>query len=355
MNNKKEDFDRVLFVSPEYRGQKGGMASVLEVYAGAINHFHFLPSYKGKGMFYNLCFFLFSLIRYCWLLIFNRNIRIIHIHCASRGSFMRKAIYLMLGKLLGKKTILHIHGGEFKIFYNNAPKLQGFIKYILRKADVLIVLSSQWQVYFDELVGYPKSVIVNNPINLPASQPVVQRSFPLKMLYLNRIYQAKGIYDLMEVFMENRTVLEGKINLLIAGDGENEIVRQYIDRNQLGEIINFVGWVSGNQKDALIQESDFFALTSYNEGLPMSILEAMAFGKPILATEVGGIPQIVHPDENGWLLNPGDKNAIMQVLLQIINKPELIDKYGVKSFEIAQEYSVNKVMEKLSGLYNTLN
>jgi glycosyltransferase involved in cell wall biosynthesis len=86
----------------------------------------------------------------------------------------------------------------------------------------------------------------------------------------------------------------------------------------------------------------------------MSILEAMAMGKPVIATRVGGIPTIVKPGINGWLVNPGDVNALAGILQEIIQYPALLSQYGNQSLSMVKDYSATHVVERLNTLYENL-
>ena len=86
----------------------------------------------------------------------------------------------------------------------------------------------------------------------------------------------------------------------------------------------------------------------------MSILEAMAISKPIIATNVGGIPRTVKPGENGWLFGPADIDALQNIFDEIKNNPSVLEAYGKKSFEIVQDFSIIRVIEKLNGIYGKL-
>jgi glycosyltransferase involved in cell wall biosynthesis len=140
----------------------------------------------------------------------------------------------------------------------------------------------------------------------------------------------------------------------VAGAGELERMQKIIKDNQLEDLIEYKGWVSGKEKEDLLKENHVFILTSHFEGLPMSILESMAMGKAIIASNVGGIPRIVKPNENGWLTHPGDLDELAVVFKEIIANPGILENYGNKSLQIVQDYSPEKVNNKLNSIYTDL-
>lgn len=350
----KSHFKNVLFIGPHYN-QRGGIASVLNVYSKSIPHFNFIPTYNKKNTVYNFFYFVVAVFKFLGKMIGNRNIKIVHLHAASHGSFLRKSILVIIARIFGKKTVLHIHSGGFKMFYNES-KLQFIIRYILNITDELVCLSDEWKDYFDSITKKNKSIVVNNPVVLPLTliNKPVEYNKPVSVLFLNHIKTDKGLFDLVDFFKENKVWLKNSFKLNIAGAGELEKLEKMIDENELHEMIEYKGWVSGKEKDDLIQQNDVFILTSYYEGLPMSILESMALGKPIIATNVGGIPRIVKPHENGWLVKPGNLNELAVVFKEIKACPAILENYGKKSLQIVQDYSPEKVNDKLNEVYDSL-
>jgi len=346
----KDHFKHVLYIGPHY-SLRGGMASVLKVYAQSIQPFHFIAGYYYLNPAASMFYFLWALIKLFWTLLTNRDIKIVHLQSASRGSFFRKSIMILLSKVFGKKTVLHIHGGEFKIFFSNAGFLKSYIRFILNGVDEVICLSDEWKDYFDTLTHKKKAIVLNNPVIFPAESIQKKASLPVKVLYLNHINRAKGIFDVLDFIKENRDWLTGSFNFEIAGAGDNQSLEEFININRLTDLIEYKGWIEGQEKEKLIKDCDVFILTSYNEGLPMSILEAMVYKKSIISTRVGGIPRIVKPGVNGWLISPGDKAALKTIFEEIKNNNSILDKYGNCSYEIAGDYSPFAVKEKLGRIY----
>jgi glycosyltransferase involved in cell wall biosynthesis len=349
----KDHFKQVLYIGPHY-SLRGGMASVLKVYAQSIKPFNFIAGYYYLNPVAGIFYFLWALIKLFWTLLTKREIKIVHLQSASRGSFFRKSVMILLSKMFGKKTVLHIHGGEFKIFFNNAGVLKNYIRYILNSADEVICLSDEWKVYFDSLTDKKNAIVLNNPVIFPAESIQKKAAFPVKVLYLNHINKAKGIFDVLDFIKENENWLADSFAFEIAGAGDNQLLEHFISTNKLGDLIEYKGWIEGEEKDNLIKNCDVFILTSYNEGLPMSILEAMVYKKAIISTNVGGIPRIVKPGENGWLITPGNKEGLKAVFEEIKNHKDILGKYGERSYQNAADYSPSAVKEKLGRIYEAV-
>ena len=103
-------------------------------------------------------------------------------------------------------------------------------------------------------------------------------------------------------------------------DGETERLLTYLADHKLETLVQFEGWVSGEKKHELLSSSDVYILPSYHEGLPISILEAMNYQLPVIATPVGGTAEAVQEGINGFLVTPGDKDALYDRLLQFLPK-----------------------------------
>jgi len=169
---------------------------------------------------------------------------------------------------------------------------------------------------------------------------------------LGKVGEGKGIFDLIETVYKNQNFFTEKIEIMIGGDGEIDRLKQEIKEYRLEETIKYIGWVSGTKKDKLLANADVYLLPSYNEGLPISILEAMSYKKPIISTDVGGISTIVKNGFNGFLIEAGDKEALFAKMKYFIENREKIDEYGFNSFQLSKDFLPEKVIKNLHIIYN---
>ena len=100
---------------------------------------------------------------------------------------------------------------------------------------------------------------------------------------------------------------------------EEEIIKAFIQNNQISDIAVFEGWVTGDKKIEYLNWADIYILPSYNEGLPIAILEAMSYSHPIISTPVGGIPEVVKDHQNGILVEPGNLEQIKKHYYSLSN------------------------------------
>ena len=156
-----------------------------------------------------------------------------------------------------------------------------------------------------------------------------------------------GLSIAKKIIERNRNV-----KFVLAGSGEIEKLQAIVEEKGISQYFSFPGWVKKERKEKLLQEADLFFLPSYTEGMPMSILEAMGYGLPIVATNVGGIPQLVENGKNGYMVEPGKIDDFAKVILELTGNDELIYRMGKESIEKAYEkYSLEKHLEKVCKLY----
>jgi len=352
-------FKHVLFVGPQYKDHRGGIGAVLATYAASIEGFQFIASFDGnRGKIGNVMVFLRCIIKLSWRLAFRKEIEIIHLHSASKGSFYRKYILFLLAKYLGRrKVIYHLHGGNFHNFYDSSSgRVKRAINHIFSKADSIVCLSNSWSKYLGETFNSPKLAVVNNPVSLGNSSDHQHEktNSRLHLLFLGLINENKGIFDLLTAIVNEKNFFEGKIVLSIGGSGDVEKLEKFIKEKGIDSIVKFKGWVDGQEKEVILSACDVLILPSYYEGLPVCILEAMNHGKAIIATTVGGIPEIVTNNENGFLFTPGDTKTLTSLLKMLTTDPELVKRLGDASLEKVKPYLINNVIKQLEVIYKSI-
>lgn len=343
----------ILTVGCSYKPVRGGIAQVLSIYDEHVfKQFDFIANSRWSG-WRNFFVLLGALVRFLGRLIAYRRIKIVHIHTAVSICFYRASIFMLLAKLLGRKAILHAHGGAFRDFYRTHPKL---ISWLLNRADCIIVLSSSWQHFFREIAPRTLVRIIPNPVVLPTEEELNERtpSSLLRVLFLGLLAQSKGIYDLLEVLAEHKEYFAGKLVLDVGGNGDVLLFKRKVEELGLSELVRFHGWLSGDTKKKALLEADLLLLPSYFEGLPMVILEAFAYGIAVVATRVGGIPDVVN-EENGVLIAPGERNELFVILKKLCEEPALLSALQQASKTEGYKYAPEGVALSLEKLYNELS
>jgi glycosyltransferase involved in cell wall biosynthesis len=170
---------------------------------------------------------------------------------------------------------------------------------------------------------------------------------------MGAIGDRKGIFDLLDVIGQNADRWRGHLHLTVGGDGDMNRYHKAISNLGIADMVTYIGWATGKKKELAFKSSDVAILPSYNEGLPIFILEAMANKMPIISTTVGGIAEIVN-HTNGYLIEPGDKDAMTNAIDAYINDHKLIDQQGLSSLEKVSPYLPDNVQAKLIEIYSSL-
>ncbi len=332
----------------------GGMSRVIELYDEYKifdDYAIFLPSHKRGSVFFRIYFFLKFVTTYIYKLIIQRSIKIVHVHSSYKGSFFRKSIILAIARIFKKKTIFHLHGSEFLVFYGRLSNiLKKFVQYTLHNTDLIIVLSEQWEETISKISAKNNIQVLYNPTVIKEFNKIP--SGKINILSMGILCKRKGTYDTIEAakLIQNPNVV---INLY--GDGELDEFRKLIAENNLENRVKIKGWIRGEQKDIAFAESDIYILPSYNEGLPMSILEAMAVKLPVISTPIGGIPETIEEGVNGFLIQPGDYKALAEKIDLLANDKELREKMGQESYRIAKEkFDIEIIIKQLQEIYGNL-
>lgn len=337
----------------------GGIASVVNVYRSSDlfqrRHVRYFASHADGSVIAKLRIGATSWLSFMGDLLLRR-LALVHAHVSSRASFWRKSLFLLPAIWLGLPTILHLHGSEFRIFFEDecSNMQRRWVKYVFDNCSQIIVLSRDWQQWVSEMTTNPRVDVVFNPVVVsPLDEQPGNETTPA-ILCLGRLGRRKGSYDLLEAAAK----LRGRgldFRLRLGGDGETESVRHRAHELGIAEQVDILGWVVGAAKEAELMRASVFALPSYNEGLPMAILEAMAAGLPIVSTPIGGIPDAVRDGVDGYLVRPGDVDALAARLSALIEDPVLRRCTGLAARQrVLRDFAVEAVLPKLDRIYDDL-
>mgnify|MGYP005767307985 CR=1 FL=1 len=338
------------------RTEKGGINSVIDQ---LMNHkwddnleFSYLATHKSGNNITKILFFI-NAYKQLKRLIKKNSFDIIHIHMSYNGSFYRKYYVAKLCKKNNKKIIIHLHGSEFKDFYNfGNRRRKNMIVELFSIADCTIVLGHDWEKFIKSIALSANVKVVNNAVKLPEYKDRIRHD-KCTFLFLGALIKRKGVIDLLEAL---KKINMHSYKLVIAGAGEEEaLLKQFCEKNNMNNCVEFLGWIDNNYKPKLFEKVDVMVLPSYNEGLPIAILEALSFGLPIISTDVGSIKEAVENKKNGFLFRPGDIVALKESLEILINDIDLWKSFSISSRRIAEEkFSENRFFECIEKIYLTI-
>lgn len=349
---------KILMISVIFRTNKpcgGGVSTVLECYDKYFDGLRHIPTWKYTNPLNKAWYFFYHWVEFVFLLTFDFRIRIVHIHTAAGASFKRKMIMAKTARLFGKKVILHMHAADFREYYVESNK-QEWIKNSINDCDKLIVLSPQWRNYFIGIgIKEDKIIILNNIVSMPSDErSQIYDDTPVRMLFMGTLSKRKGIRDLLNVIIEHHDELRGKFMLRFGGNEDEDIIKKILSDNKLDDVARYEGWVTGEKKQKLQEWANVYILPSYNEGLPISILEALSYGMPVISTPVGGIPEVVKSGKNGILVEPGNKDEIWSAIKYYLDNPAYIKCEGLESLKIVEPYTPVYVLDHLKKIYEEL-
>ena len=336
----------------------GGISAVVNVYrsAGLFDRYpvEYIATHRDGGRLVKLRMAVSAFVRFLVLLC-SGQVGLLHLHVSSRASVWRKAPFFLLANLCGRPTIVHLHSGAFHLFYEqcgNAGK--ALIRHVFDRASRVVVLSEMWKIWLEGISSNRHVVAIYNPVMLPPAYVRGESELGSTVLMLGRLGTAKGSYDLLEAASEVREQFP-TMQLALGGDGEHDKVAAAAARLHLAGRVHLLGWVTGADKEQALRTARVYVLPSYNEGLPMSVLEAMAAGLPVISTPVGGIPEAISDGVEGFLVPPGDIVLLTTRLRQLLADAPLAHRMGLAGrAKIERQFSASAIVPHIEALYVAL-
>lgn len=339
---------------------KGGIAAVISGYYNSIledkYNLIYIESYKDGNKLTKLFqafkgYFLFLKV------LFSNKPDLIHIHSSFGPSFYRKLIYIYISFWAKIPIINHIHGADFDTFFLQAGKWKkSLIRNTYGHCSVLIALSEEWKLKLSQIVPKEKITVIKN-YSILHDDVIAERKARKcnnTVLFLGELGKRKGCYDIPAVVEKViDKIPEAKFVLAGAGSEEDEEAIISIAKEiEVESCIEFPGWIRDEKKNMALRDADVFFLPSYNEGMPMSILDAMGYGLPVVSTFVGGIPELIQNGVNGFVFNPGDTIGMAEGIISILQNTKKRNLMIDANSQIVQnQFSLEKHLEALDQLY----
>ena len=337
---------------------KGGMVSVVKGYLGYKGwpddiNITFVPTHREAGKAGLLVYFARAVARIVWLCA-RGKVDVAHLHVAERGSFMRKGFLVRLLYRFGIPVALHHHGAEFEDYYEkSSPEARRRIDSVLAEADVNLVLSRRLVPMILSKAPEARVEVLYNAVGVPETNPYSTSS--RGVLFLGRLGERKGTYVLLDAIRRLDPELPPDITFALCGDGETDLVAEKVGEMGLGHRISHIGWTDGPEKERFMAGAMMNVLPSFNEGLPMTILETMARGIPNISTPVASIPEVIHEGETGLLVPPGDAEALAEAIRRLATDPGLRQKISRESHAlVCKDFDIHGRVAALTALYRRL-
>ncbi len=339
---------------------KGGIASVVRCLhdeaerTGAVRYSLIKTTdYKHGTKVSNLFVFLRGLLRFAMLL---PSADVVHLQASSHASFHRKFIMHLLARFWRKPTIWHLHASRFEEFYVGAAGLRRrMIDAAFRSSAAVLVLCELFRRQLATSYGLTNVAVLRNPIETAPGGvaddggPAEPDNRAISVLFVGFYIPTKGVADLLQVIARCAGRDGNRFRFLFGGRGDQarEIAAS---RAQHGDVVVDLGWLDAQAKERAYRDADVFILPSYNEGMPIVILEAMAAGLPVVSTRIAGIPEQVIEGENGYLVEPGDIEGL-DAALQKLAPDEERSRMGQRSRQLVAAFTSDSVFADLLQIY----
>lgn len=277
-------------------------------------------------------------------------------------SFMRDGLLIYQAKLQKLPVLVFFHGWSNDFEQLLSKRLLGFFKKTFGKADTFIVLSGKFKKILQDW-GLTQPIYLGTTnvddsllerISIEEKLKDIQQTARTRILFLSRLEREKGVFETIDAVV--LLLQKGlSVTLSIAGDGQLRAeILDYIDSlGPLKKHVRSIGYVSGQDKANVFFEHDIFCFpTYYNEGLPTSVLEAMAFGLPVVTRPVAGIDDIFREEKMGFLCHGKTPEEIAGALEKLITNKSLRLKISQYNHTFAKEHFMASVVaKKMNDIY----
>lgn len=329
---------------------------------------------SGKFSILKALDYIIILTKLFFILLFNQKQTVYVTTAQSKVGFIRDYYIILFARFFNSKIIAHQFGANYSGFYNSqTPFLQKKIKQTLSKVDKLVVEGDYTKAQFSFLPNY-ESIVYSLPNGLPEkieSSKIEAKTLdvtqPIKMFYLSNLIESKGFWDVLEAV--NLLVNEEKINVEVVFAGKfldavddqifpnaeeaKKAFYSYIEEKNLQKKVLYFEGLYAKAKAEEFEKSHFFLLPSYyiNEGQPVSVLEALAYGCVPIVTEYRLIPSMVNK-QNGFFVNPKSPIEIVTIIKNLSKNPDLYATYSQSAIDYyLNNFTADKYTEKLIHLF----
>ncbi len=349
----------IVIATPLGRGGKGGIDRIMDEVAdelvrnpvSGLNHSFIITrgQFGAKFSAIQLPVAIATLI----LRKVTGRVHLVHINLSSHGSTSRKIILAKACRLLGIPYVIHLHGSRMRQYWASvAPRKHAKIVKMFGLASRVIVLGEVWRKFIEEMVPSAANRIIILPNATRRAKLIHVTATQVRILFLGRIGKRKGVPQLVEALA--KLPRDGSWHATIAGDGDLNEVKAQIAAEGLLDMVSLPGWVGPSEVEQHLAGSDILVLPSFDENLPMSVIEGMAAGLAVVATPVGATEEIVHHNKTGLLVPPGDAEALAAALSLLVSDGAKRRLLGAAAREYhSQNLEVEPYVKRLAEIWQS--
>ncbi len=279
---------------------------------------------------------------------------------SSHGfSFLEKGMMALIARVFRKKVCFAPRSGIILNDISNSKIMAFYIKFVLKNVSHVLCQGDSWKSFYHQFAGgnSSKYIVLHNWLDVQHyinNRPVysTENTKKIHILFLGWIEQNKGVFELLEAIDIVRNL---PIQVSMGGNGRDiERLQQLMIEKKLTNTVSLLSWVHKEQKMSLLQTTDIFVLPSYKEGYPNALLEAMASGIPSIASNVGGVPDIITDGVNGCLITPKNSQMLAEKIKYLVENEAIRMEMSKKAKStVLQNNQLQTAVEILKNLFAT--
>jgi glycosyltransferase involved in cell wall biosynthesis len=281
----------------------------------------------------------------------------------SKNAIVRDGIFILLAKLRGSKVVVFYRGWDYPFAERVLSNHMKLFKWVYFRVDAMIDLA-KYNLDMMRSMGYKKPIflettLVDETLINGLNTGIIKRKYEkpdiLNLLFLSRVEKGKGIFIVLDSFRELKLHYKN-LRLFIAGDGSDlDEVKKYIAENSLEDAVVH-GFIDGANKKEIHLKSHIYILpTLLTEGMSNSVLEALAFGLPVISRPMGGNADILKDNINGLLTLSKKPEDYVILIKKLIENPVLMEKIALENFQFAKEnFYSGVVVKRLENIFNSV-
>lgn len=275
---------------------------------------------------------------------------IIHAHCAVHTGYAAARVC----KEKDIKSVITIHGSDIMYYSNLNNKMKKISNYILEYSSCVIAISEKLKEIANDKnpLSNVKVLYTGIDLNTFYLNKLRKAKNKVRFIFIGNLLESKGVFDLLDVF--NKIVKDGyNCELTYCGSGKHceKLKRRCVDLKL--KKVSFLGAVENEKLPSILAQSDVLVLPSHNEGLGMVLIEALATGTFVIGSKIGGIPEVIDDEINGYLFEPKNFEDLYSKMLKSINNFHKFDPSMLR-MTVEDKFCINKNSKKLVKLYQEL-
>lgn len=279
---------------------------------------------------------------------------VLHIHSsfAPTSTMVRAIAFALVGRLRRARAVIHVHGGQFPGWVE-APWKKRLVRFLSPAVSVFVPVAMNAADTLKEIVSARKVRLIHNGVDLDLFHPLDKRADPPAVLFVGVLTARKG---LLELFTASRNLRERGVDhqLWIVGGVPDEGFAQLEEVEQAApEHAEWFGELDRDTLHDVYSRASIYCLPSWWEAAPLTVLEAMASGLPIVASRVGEVPRMVEEGVSGLLQEPKDAAALERNLAELLQDPGRRAEMGARSRRRAEDdFDLKRTVREMDDIYS---